>query len=238
MISIIICTYNYGHYLDRCIQSVLDQSIHNEPFEIILIDDGSEDETGKILQRYGKKIKILTHSKNFGLGTSCNTGILNSTGEYFIRVDADDELLPGSLQDLFTSLKRSPQSALVYGDRVNCDSNGATKIFKHTDEINIYNIIAPGVMFRTSRVIEAGMYRNIYWEEHDLMIRLLSRWPAIYIQKSVYKYYLHGNNMTLSSISRIDGWKYLINLWGISELRKWGYEEEMESVYNQMMVEN
>ena len=237
MISVIICTYNYGHYLDRCLPSIINQSINDDNFEIIVVDDGSEDATRKILQNYASHIKILTHQKNLGLGISCNTGILNSSGEYFIRVDADDELLPSALKNLSLSLNDNSMAALAYGDRITSDPEGTTKKFEHTHEMNIYDIIAPGVMFRTARVIEVGLYNNVYWEEHDLMVRLLNRWPAIYLPKNVYKYYIHGNNMTSNPSARIEGWRALINSWGISELRKWGHEDEMESVYKQMMME-
>ena len=68
MISVIICTYNYGHYLDRCLPSIINQSINDDNFEIIVVDDGSEDATRKILQNYASHIKILTHQKNLNSG--------------------------------------------------------------------------------------------------------------------------------------------------------------------------
>ena len=91
-------------------------------------------------------------------------------------------------------------------------------------------------MFRRQRVLDLGLYRSLYWEEHDLMIRLLRQFPIHYLPLSLYRYYLHGNNMTASDVARRDGWRALIDTWGVDELRRWGSDPELEQVYKESVA--
>ena len=92
LISVIIPVYNVDKYLEKCVESVLNQSYKN--IEIILIDDGSEDNSGKICDYYSKKYTNITtiHKKNEGLGFARNTGLSVCNGEYVFFVDSDDYL--------------------------------------------------------------------------------------------------------------------------------------------------
>lgn len=90
LISVIIPVYNVEKYLRQCIESVIDQSYHN--LEIILIDDGSTDESGKLCNIYAKtdnRIKVI-HPENCGVSGARNTGLQYATGEYIAFVDSDD----------------------------------------------------------------------------------------------------------------------------------------------------
>ena len=86
-------------------------------------------------------------------------------------------------------------------------------------------------MFRKQSLVDVGAYNNLYWEEHDLMIRLLKKSGSHYLSQPLYVYYIHGSNMTSNAQARTDGWEELIGKWGIDELRYWGTDHEMESVY-------
>lgn len=89
--SVIVPVYNTQEYLKRCIESVLNQTYKN--YEIILINDGSTDNSLKILKKYesNNKVKIITQ-KNHGLSYTRNVGILHATGDYVILLDSDDFL--------------------------------------------------------------------------------------------------------------------------------------------------
>ena len=89
-ISVIIPVYNGETFLGRCIRSLIKQSLKNDFYEIILINDGSTDHTKEILENYIDYIKVIQHIKNKGLAISCNQGIKKALGSYIIRVDADD----------------------------------------------------------------------------------------------------------------------------------------------------
>lgn len=92
LISVIIPVYNVEKYLDRCMKSVINQTYEN--LEIILVDDGSTDNSGKMCDEYvykDKRIKV-THKKNNGLGMARNSGLSIAKGEYVAFVDSDDEV--------------------------------------------------------------------------------------------------------------------------------------------------
>lgn len=90
LISIIVPVYNVSNYLDNCIKSIINQTYKN--IEIILVDDGSTDDSSNICDKYLKKdkrIKVI-HKSNGGLSSARNIGIVNSNGEYITFIDSDD----------------------------------------------------------------------------------------------------------------------------------------------------
>jgi len=98
-VSIIIPSHNSGNFLNEAIKSVIEQTYKN--LEIIVVNDGSIDDTEKIVkdwQEKDKRIRYLKHQKNKGLGAARNTGITNSRGEYIAFLDADDVWLPKKIE--------------------------------------------------------------------------------------------------------------------------------------------
>lgn len=97
LVSIIVPIYNAEKYLDSCIQSVLKQTYTN--WELILIDDGSTDKSGRIAEEYGFADERITvfHQKNLGVSLARNQGIDEATGNYVVFLDADDELIEDCL---------------------------------------------------------------------------------------------------------------------------------------------
>lgn len=90
LVSVIIPVYNVSKYLDRCLNSILNQTYAN--LEIILVDDGSKDGSGQICDRYAKidsRIKVI-HKENGGLGFARNSGLDIATGAYIVFIDGDD----------------------------------------------------------------------------------------------------------------------------------------------------
>ena len=101
LISVVIPVYNVENYLDRCIESVMRQTY--ETLEIILIDDGSSDNSGAICDAYvetDKRIKVI-HQCNGGLSSARNTGINEANGEYITFVDSDDSLWEEAIEKLY-----------------------------------------------------------------------------------------------------------------------------------------
>ncbi|RYE05253.1 MAG: glycosyltransferase family 2 protein [Rickettsiaceae bacterium] len=102
--SIIIPVYNGQHVIERCIQSILKQT--HEVFELIIIDDGSTDQTGRVCQEYHSQDKRIKYFKqvNGGVSSARNQGLDTAQNEYLLFVDADDYLLPNFLSNLSSSL--------------------------------------------------------------------------------------------------------------------------------------
>ncbi len=106
-VSIIIPVYNGEKYLSKAIDSATGQSL--EEIEILLIDDGSTDNTPAILQQYkmsDNRIEVITQLKNSGLGPARNLGIEHTNGEYIFFLDADDYIHPNALEVLYEQAKR------------------------------------------------------------------------------------------------------------------------------------
>jgi glycosyltransferase involved in cell wall biosynthesis len=116
-ISVIIPAYNAVAYIERAIQSVLAQTRPAE--EIIIINDGSTDNTAKVLQRYEGQIRII-HQSNAGVSAARNAGIRAATGDWIAFLDADDEWLPEKLQLQSELLIRHPTLCWVTGNFLFC----------------------------------------------------------------------------------------------------------------------
>ena len=106
-ISVVIPVYNVEAYLDTCVRSLLDQTL--QPFEIILVDDGSKDSSGIICDGYAAEydhIKVI-HKANAGLGMARNTGLEQVTGDYVMFLDSDDFLREDCLEKFSAILEES-----------------------------------------------------------------------------------------------------------------------------------
>jgi glycosyltransferase involved in cell wall biosynthesis len=101
-ISVIIPVYNTEKYLPQCLDSVINQGLKD--IEIICVDDGSKDNSGKILDEYALKDKRckVVHKQNEGAGAARNTGLEYATGEFVLFFDSDDYILDGALEKMYT----------------------------------------------------------------------------------------------------------------------------------------
>lgn len=105
-VSIIVPVYNVENYLHRCVDSILEQTYSN--FEIILVDDGSKDDSGNICDYYKQKdcrVKVI-HKENGGLSDARNCGMKIAKGDYILFVDSDDYLDKFSIEKLFEKAKK------------------------------------------------------------------------------------------------------------------------------------
>jgi glycosyltransferase involved in cell wall biosynthesis len=125
LISAILSVYNSKKYLEKCLDSIISQSL--KAWELIIIDDGSNDGSDYILNKYSLKdqrFKLIKNSKNLGLPASLNKAIGFSTTEFIIRVDADDISHPNRFEVLYKFLNKNPEID-VLGSNVNLvDQNG------------------------------------------------------------------------------------------------------------------
>lgn len=114
-VSIIVPIYNVEKYLDRCMQSLLGQTLKD--IEIIMVDDGSPDNCPKMCDEYAKKderVKVI-HKKNAGLGMARNSGLDIATGEYVAFVDSDDYVDISAYERMYESVKRLNADAVFSG---------------------------------------------------------------------------------------------------------------------------
>src|ERR671910_1122682 len=111
LVSVVIPCYNQAHFLGEAIESVLSQSYPHH--EIVVVDDGSTDDTSEVASRYdGVR---LVRQENRGLAGARNTGIRHSEGDYLVFLDADDRLLPEALRAGVECFESHPECAFVFG---------------------------------------------------------------------------------------------------------------------------
>ena len=106
-VSVIVPVYNVEQYLEECIDSIINQSYTN--IEIILVDDGSTDNSGAICDNYQNiddRIKVI-HQKNMGLSGARNSGVRVCSGDWITLVDGDDIIHPKMIEILYGSIKNT-----------------------------------------------------------------------------------------------------------------------------------
>ena len=119
-VSIVIPTYNSSQYISEALDSVLAQTYKD--YEIIVVDDGSTDDTIQALQPYMSRIKYI-YKENGGPGSARNVGIRNAQGEYIAFLDSDDLWLPEKLEKQVRYLERYPEISLVFTDCLRLEEN-------------------------------------------------------------------------------------------------------------------
>lgn len=202
-VTVYIPTHNYGRFLPKAIKSVLGQKFHD--WELIVINDGSTDNTREILKTYEKnpRIKII-HQQKKGLAISNNIAIRLSSGKYIMRLDADDYLDENALLVLSNILDTHPDVGLVYPDYYRVDEQG--KIIdierrkKVGDEVTLLDIPAHGActMIRKSCLIELGGYNETLpcQDGFDLWIRFINKFKPYNVNVPLFYYRQHAGSLT------------------------------------------
>ncbi len=116
-VSAVIPAYNAAKYVERAIESVLAQT--RKADEIIVVDDGSTDNTADVVRQFGDKVKFI-RQENAGASVARNTGIEAATSEWISFLDADDEWLPEKLKLQTEHLQRNPDLAWTTGNYIRC----------------------------------------------------------------------------------------------------------------------
>lgn len=210
-VSVIIPTYNRKDYVTEAIDSVLNQTYKD--FEIIVVDDGSTDDTGELLkERYGDRIRYF-YKENGGCASARNYGIKVSRGEYIAFLDSDDKYLPEKLEDQVEILEKNEQIGFVYSDSYSFDGNKqklSESVRPDKDNRVDYALFMVTNMANGSFVVRrdcldiSGYYNELmrYNEDTDLLLRLSVNCKVYFSDKPTFAYRVHtgrksGNNMKL-----------------------------------------
>jgi glycosyltransferase involved in cell wall biosynthesis len=194
MVSLIITTYNYAKYIERAVRSALDQSLGNEQYELIIVNDCSTDHTKEILGNYETTARIFHLEKNIGLAAARNFGIKKARGQYIIFLDADDYIQRDLLKVLSVFLNENNRLDAVAVDYYLVNEYG-----DHAEHIDANDKpIACGIMFRKDLLYNVGLYDENFRarEEEDLRMRFLARYSIYHIPLPLYRYRMHENNLT------------------------------------------
>ena len=205
LVSVVIATFNTGRYLPQAVQSVLSQTYSN--VEILIIDDGSTDDTAQIIRRWEQDERVRVYRQpNGGQAQARNRGVALSKGQYVAFLDADDEWLSHKLSrqmPLFTN----PQVGVVYSEYECMDGEGRslpkppTRMYR--GRITAALLIDNFVSFQTAVVRRECLERHGAFDEsvrmgddYDLWLRLSAHYEFDFIPQPTARYRVWSGQMS------------------------------------------
>ena len=220
-ISIIVPVYKVEKYLDRCVESIVNQTYKN--LEIILVDDGSPDNCPQMCDDWAKKdsrIKVI-HKENGGQSSARNIGIENSTGEYIQFVDSDDFLDINTCNILIENMKNDNADLIIFGikiidenyqekEKYNCDSFFTTNpfdIIKKLFDLKLFNSVCNKIYKRSLIKENFSLDVRNYGEDFLFNCEYLKNCNIIIFNNSTCYNYL----MNTSSVTHVYSDKCFIN---------------------------
>jgi len=214
LVTVIIPTYNRCARLERAIDSVLAQTFTD--YELIVVDDGSEDGTSGLLDGYADRIKVI-RQENRGVSAARNTGILAAKGEFVALLDSDDSWLPGKLERQVAFFDACPEALICQteeiwvrnGKRVNPKKRHlkfSGMIFEKT--LPLCLVSPSAVMLRRALIHEVGLFDESLpaCEDYDLWLRITWKYPVHLIDTPlIVKHGGHADQ--LSSMPELDKYR-------------------------------
>ena len=214
MVSVIIPTYNRGWILKEAVDSVLSQDCNG--FELIVVDDGSTDNTQDVLYPYRGKIKVI-RQENKGVSAARNKGIASSSGTYIAFLDSDDLWLPGKLEAQLEFFRNNPDALICQteelwvrnGRRVN-PGKRHKKIsgFFFEKSLELCMVSPSAVMVRRELFNMAGLFDESLpaCEDYDMWLRINCRHP-VYLIDIPLILKRGGHNDQLSRMHSLDKYR-------------------------------
>lgn len=215
LVSIVIPTFNASAFLKGAIESALHQNYM--PLEVIVIDDGSTDNTSDVVRDYGTQV-IFYRQNNLGPSGTRNTGIKLSKGEFIAFLDADDTWEMDKLQKQMHLMKNDPDIGLVhtnvwsfYLDRNEKECKDVKREeFVGQCYARLFSenrILTSSVLVRRKCFNDVGLFDETLrvCEDWDMWIRLSRKYRFAYVPKPLVNYRIHKNNLTADSINMRKG---------------------------------
>lgn len=250
LISIIVPVYNVEQYLSRCIDSLLNQTFQN--IEIILVNDGSTDSSGKICDIYAdedKRVKVI-HKQNGGLSSARNAGLKIATGSYIGFVDSDDWVCPDMYDSLYTLSKKNDNSIacglLTYTDdqmnqRMACTIYKEKKEFNHIEYIQSL-LLHKGDASVCTKLFPSSIFTTHLFKENRLnedfifMIDLaFEGWGISISDRALYNYFSRPGSISHSYGKNI--MDMVVNAFLVKKRVKKNYPELLEESYRFTFVQ-
>ena len=229
-VSVIIPTFNRFSLIFRAIDSVLNQTI--KPFEIIVVDDGSSDNTSTFIKNNYKSVKLIKQ-KNLGVSKARNVGIKNSSGDWIALLDSDDEWKKNKLEVQIKSLSEYDYYSVCHTNEIwirnGIRVNQKKRHQKYGGDIfdkclDICRISPSSIIFKKNIINDVGWFDEglSICEDYDLWLRITANFKILFIDKPlVIKYGGHSDQLS-KSVNGIEAYriKSLENLLNNTKLIK------------------
>ena len=203
LITVYITNYNYEKYIRASIESVLNQTLQD--FELIIIDDGSTDDSKSIIEGYRDHAHIsIIYQQNKGLNITNNVAMRAAKGKYIMRLDADDFLKPNALEVMVNVLEEDHALGLVFPNYYYVDREGnitgEEKRHNFEKEVSLYDQPAHGActMIRLDFLKKLGGYNESFTcqDGYDLWIKFITHHKVVNVDQPLFSYRRHGENLT------------------------------------------
>ena len=206
-ISFIVTTYNYERYIEECLESILNQDQFKNN-KVIIIDDGSQDNTYKIIKKYSSLPFIeYFQIENSGVEVAANYAISKINSPYFNRIDADDSVKSQYLSHFNKVIDLNENYDFIYSnyDIINHYSDTVKDIrLPKFDKEEIFkrgDFLATGTLYKKEKIDSVGRYdisrKNCGLENFSLILRLLiNGCKGLHIPYSLFNYRIHSKNMS------------------------------------------
>jgi len=203
-VSVIIPTYNRADYLPQALQSVFDQTL--DPFEVIVVDDGSTDNTTDVVRAFEPRVRYFRHDHNKGVSAARNSGLEAAQGEIIAWLDADDLWEPDFLATLIPLLAADPRLDGVYSGFVLMDAAGnilpqssqrvvpPSDLFSSLIDTNL--IVTPAIVARKKCFEQVGNFDPQFGiaEDYDMWLRLAKVFTIMGLPAPLVRIRVHESN--------------------------------------------
>lgn len=211
-VSIVVTAYNYARYIDECLDSCLCQTGTTLEYEVIVVDDGSTDDTPALLARRSDPRLCVLRLQNSGIELASNQGFAVARGRYIVRVDADDSLAPDYLARIEPMLENGFD--FCYADYTIIDGDSVPKEVVRLPDFDPAEVMTRGDFLATGTLYSAqllhlhGGYashtRNSGLENYELIIKLMAAGAkGVHIAAPLFQYRRHSTNMSAVRINSI-----------------------------------
>lgn len=256
-VSVVIAAYNTEKYIQRCLNSVLEQGI--DDIQIICVNDASTDRTNEILKQYEDRVEVYSNSTNMGAGYSKNYGLSKCKGEYIVLLDSDDWLVDGSIQYMYELAKRNDADSVYFG-RLNVneatgkshaeqfmgDGQAEYEIYESGKELLSALVDAGKVSTGTRNLFKKEILNNnIRYSENTLNDDMqFSFWlykecgRIIYLRKSMYAYFHREKNSISQEAKGVRFWNeyFIILNRVIQEIKKNDNDSLWDKLYEYEII--
>lgn len=210
-VTVYIPTFNYANYVTQAIESVLNQTMTD--WELIVINDGSTDDTMSVISKYESNPKIrIFDQENKGLNVTNNIALRLSNGKYIMRLDGDDYLDENTLLVLSNILDKKPKVGLVYPDYYHVSETGdvleIVRRKKIGEEVELLDLPAHGActMIRKECLHELKGYEEAFscQDGYDLWLRFLRKYQPYNVNIPLFYYRQHNSSLTKKTEKILD----------------------------------
>lgn len=232
-VSVVIPCYNYGHYLSRAVNSVLEQTCPVS--EIIIVDDGSQDNTREVAAGFGDRVRYIYQQKS-GVSIARNAGIRAAQGEWIGFLDADDAWLPHKSERVQQAIREHPDVAMFYHPLLYIQDGK-----EHTDPVlepdalwptfRHFNMVSNGsaALVRRSVLLQLGGFDQAMapWEDWDMWARVALQHPVYKLPEILAHAWLHPASHGSNWLKSYETSRRIVKTLsqGLTGVRRWWFRQ-------------